>query len=238
MPTSSRGPPSSSHGGSPVQVLSVPENLPIVVRFLGPYRGLVVHWKSGRSEPCDGPGECNASLHRLPPIWKGYAPVEQWDGPAKLWRPAALEVTGNLEEVLRDRELRGEVWTLLRRTKKGKTDPVQGVFCERLSDNKLSAFFDVVPVLLRLFNRTSLRLDVPNFTAPKVILEAVAGDAPKLPPEALPNHGEPEDLEARRSLKEMMAELRGTTRPASSSKDQAGEQLDRNGSNHQGKNGR
>lgn len=238
MPTPSRGSTSPSRSGSPVQVLSVPENLPIIVRFLGPIRGLVVHWQGKRSVPCDGPSDCPSSRHKLPPIWKGYAAVEQWDKPSRLWIPFVLEVTGNLEELLRDRELRGETWTLFRICKKGKTDPVQGIYCERVAENKLSAAFDIVPILQRIYNQQTLRLDVPNFQAPKVFLDPVAGDAPKIPDELTRTTEEKPDPETLRSFREMMAQLRGGSSASQhQADDQAGDRHERNGSSSQGKNG-
>jgi hypothetical protein len=160
-----------------------------------------------------------------------------WEKPQRLWFPRVLEVTGNLEETLRDRELRGETWTLFRTVKKGKTDPVQGVFCERISEDRLSAWFDLVPVLQRLFNKQSLKLDVPNFQAPRVILAPTPGDAPKIPQELMPQAPAPPDPETVKSFREMLEQAGLGQRIGRKPDDQAEGKPDRNGQASQGKNG-
>lgn len=181
MSTSPRGPTPSRKPSSPVQVLSVPVNLPVCVRFLGPVLGLDTHWRSGRTIPCPGPDECPVSLHRTALIWKGYGPVEAWESSCRHWRSFVLEVTESLEEDLRGRDLRGEVWQLHRMQKSGKTDPVAGIFCERLPEHSLSKTFDIVPVLLRLFHVPRLTLGTRNPMPPKVVIEPVEGNPPNLP---------------------------------------------------------
>lgn len=183
MPQSARERQGSSSSSSPVEVLSVPVNVPVTVRFLGPIYGLDTHWRNGRTVPCDGDGDCPSSIHRTTLIWKGYAAVQAWEPGGRVWRPYVLEVTEALEEILRQRELRGEVWTLSRKQDRGKTDPVRGVFNEKLPEGKFSKEFDITPVLQRLFHRIKLNLGKCNPLPPKVMLEAVAGDAPNFAPE-------------------------------------------------------
>jgi len=201
---------SSAHGpNSSVQVLSVPDNLPIIVRFLGPVLGLETHWRSGRSIPCPGPGDCPSTIHRTGTIWKGYAPVEAWEPANRHWRSWVLEVTESLEEQLRGRDLRGEVWILSRIRKHGKADPINAVYSERFPEEKLSKCFEIHPVLIRLFHVSELRLGACNPLPPKVMIEPVKGDAPTLPPE-LVNVDEPADnAEKKRSLGEMIREKFG-----------------------------
>lgn len=229
MATPSRGPTSPQTRNSAVQVLSVPPGMPVVVRFLGPIRGLEVHWQGKRSVPCDGDAGCLPAIHRTPKVWKGYAPVEQWHPSEKLWRAWVLEVTSNLEETLRDRELRGETWTLFREGKGRNNDPVLGVYCERVPESKLSACFDIVPVLVRVFNKRVFKLDIPNTLAPKVFIEPVAGNAPKLPAELLPDPEPQEDPAAREKLREMMRNLRGGSSTGKTATDQAGKDPSSNG---------
>jgi hypothetical protein len=131
-----------------------------------------------------------------------------------VWRAWVLEVTESLEEALRGRELRGETWTLFRVQKNGKTDPVQAVYCERVPESKLSTTFDILPVLLRLFHVSSLRLGAANPLPPKIMMEPVAGDAPTIPADLLPKAEERPDPEARKKLAEMLAEMRGGNRTA------------------------
>lgn len=210
MPTSARTEDRPHRDNSPVLVLSVPELAPIVVRFLGPYLGMLTHWRSGRSVPCDGPDECPTSLHRLGTIWKGYCPVQLWEEVGRVWRPHVLEVTETLEELLRGRELRGEVWNLWRSQDKGARGSVTGLFCESHADRQLSKSFDILPVLLRLFHRSTLKLGHANPLPPRVVLEAQSGDAPTLPAEiaasAAPIDMEKQRAEARETWRRLREE--------------------------------
>lgn len=165
----------------PVRVLSVKTGFPMVVRFLDQIQGLDTHWK-GRTVPCDGPGECPATLHRTGVIWKGYAPVEVWEKDKELWRPWVLEVTSCLEERLRGRNIRGETWALERDDNgKGKRSVLVGVYCETVDPNDIRPTFEILPVLLRIYNCSSLRLGVKNLLPGKVMLSVTHGKPPALP---------------------------------------------------------
>lgn len=238
MATSPRKSTGSRSSSSPVHVLSVPENIPVTVRFLAGYQGLDTHWRSGRTIPCPGPDECLSSMHKSGIIWKGYAPVEAWEELGRLWVPFVLEVTESLEEQLRGRDLRGEVWTLFRVQKNGRTDPVAGIYCERLAEGKLSPAFDVKPVLLRLFHVSELRLGRANPLPPKIMLEAVAGDAPNLPAELVEMstpQNDPEKVKAAADLWRAFKE-RGYRQPGEP--DQGSKPADKNGQHEPSKNGR
>jgi len=165
----------------PVRVLSVPEGIPIVVRFLADVVGLDTHWKSGRTIPCPGVEECAPTVHRLGVIWRGYSPVEAWEASKGVWRPWVLEVTEALEERLRGRFLRGETWSLHRTEQKGRTSAVIGVYCEKTAPDEVRPAFEVEPVLRRIFHCGSLRLGTRNPLPPKIMLEALPGKAPTLP---------------------------------------------------------
>jgi hypothetical protein len=110
-----------------------------------------------------------------------------------------LEVTESLEETLRGRELRGEVWALSRTEERGRSSPVVGIYCETVADRTLSEPFDVTPVLLRLFHVNALNLGTRNPTPPRVLLPAVPGPAPTLPADlqrAASAQQTPEQIEA------------------------------------------
>lgn len=234
MPPSSQGRESARPSPSPVKVLSVPGGVPIVVKFLGQVQGLNTHWKAGRSHPCPGPDDCPSSLHRIPPIWKGYAPVEVWEAVPQIWRAWVLEVTESLEEQLRKRQLRGETWTLFRAGGKRKTDPVQAVFCERVEENKVSPAFDLLPVLQRLYHCQEIRFGAANPLPPRVVIEPIHGDAPTLPAEMRDLDTPADNPQTRKELAELWKQLRarmGGARP-----DQAGDQAgdhQRNGQAHE-----
>jgi len=182
MATTSR----SDQRPAAVRVLSVPADNPICIRFLGECKGLDTHWQKGRTIPCSGNGDCPISLHRLGIIWRGYAPAEVWEPAPRLWRSVVLEVTESLEETLRGRMLRGEVWALSRTEERGRSSPVVGIYCETVREANLSETFDILPVLLRLFHVPALHLGTRNPTPPRLMREAVAGDAPRLPADLQP----------------------------------------------------
>lgn len=192
--------------GDSVRVLSVPLGAPVVVRFLGPVQGLLLHWHGGRSVPCQGQGDCPATIHRSRTLWRGYGPVEGWDEPWRLWRPAVLEVTEGLEEYLRGRTLRGEVWQLVRDGALGKRAPVEGVFCEALDDGKVSPWFDPLPVLQRFYHTTAISLGALNPLPPRTTLPAVGGAAPNLPEAIRPAPAEQVSSQRQRRIRDMVEE--------------------------------
>lgn len=174
-------PSSASPQPSAVRVIDIPANVPTTVRFLGGVSGLIVHWNGKRSLPCPGPADCLPAVHRLRSVWRGYAPGECWDSNRQLWIPGVIPITSALEEQLRARTLRGEVWVLSRMQDSKKQVPVQGLYCERQSEDVLSACFDILPVLQRFYSVPTLVLGVLNPTPAKVLLEPAAGPAPNLP---------------------------------------------------------
>jgi hypothetical protein len=232
MPTSRRSGERSSPSPAPVKVLSVPESMPITVRFLANLQGLDTHWING-TVPCPGREECPPANHRRGVIWKGYAAVQAWDEIRRLWVPFVLEITECAEEYLRDRELRAEVWTLFRAEKKGKTDAVVALYCGQVDEEKLSPPFDIVPVLCRVFHVDKLKLGRPNPIAPRLLLEPVAGEAPPMPTELL-QLGTPEntkeDMERARELLRKFKE-RGY-KPEVKTEGQDDKRHERNGQTH------
>jgi hypothetical protein len=216
-------------------VLSVPEGIPLSCLFLAGYQGLDTHRKGRDTIPCDGPGECSHCKHKSGIIWKGYAPIHAWDQTSRLWHPFVLELTESLEEELRGRDLRGEVWSLWRCGKGLPNDPVTGLFAERRRENDVSPAFDIVPVLLRMYHVSSLRLGRPNSMPPKICLEAVAAPAPKLP-DGVAELVEPQaSEEKKKSFAEMRREHDEKMRRRQQTIDQANKAADKhetNGTTH------
>lgn len=173
-----------------VSLLSIKASASVVVRFTGPIRGAITHWQGKRSIPCEGAGTCRAEVHKLRSVWKGYAPVEQWDGDQRLWLPMALECTSNLEEALRGQTLRGQSYLLSRDATRDKQGPVNAVFVEQWES--VGAAIDVQAVLDRMYHPLRVRLDVPNTTPGRVVAEPIADRAPVMPsilqPPAPPVH--------------------------------------------------
>jgi hypothetical protein len=167
---------------TPVHILSVPRTGYIIVAFAGPYRGLMMHWRQGGSVPCLPEPDCPQATHKSGSTWKAYAPCRQWDHAIGCWIPFALEITEALEETLRGRDLRGEVWRLSRARKKKKPGAVQGVLEERRDDPSLMVAFDVRQVIERRYHCGPLLWDIPNPVHPKLTVETT--DAP--PPTSIP----------------------------------------------------
>jgi hypothetical protein len=161
-----------------VRVLAIAANVQYTIRFLGPYEGLLTHWVRGRSVPCEGPNTCPIAIHRCRTVWKGYAPIEQWDQVTECWWPAVLEITEALEELLRGRKLRGEVWLVGRPQEGRRPAPVCGVLHERCQESALPPPFDVTPVLLRFYHCSTLVLGVINPIPSRVVLPASVGQPP------------------------------------------------------------
>jgi hypothetical protein len=170
----------------PVRIVSVPWGDLLTVRFLAGIKGLVTHYQGKRSVACLGEKDCPPTTHRLKPVHKFYGPCETWDGLRHVWRPGVLEVTEHLEEQLRHRELRGEVWLLDRTGKSMRQSLVTGLFCERLPEEQVSQAFDIVPVLQRFYRVTTLLLGVPSPLPARLLLSDVAGPAPRLPEQLSP----------------------------------------------------
>lgn len=196
-----------------VRIIDLQPGVPLTVRFLGPCLGMIAHWHSGRSHPCPGPADCLPAIHRCRSVWKGFAPGESWDETRRLWFPGVVPVTEALEEVLRGRTLRGEVWVLARHVEGRKALPVTGVYCERQPECSLSPVFDITPVLLRAFHVPSILLGIPNPVPAKLEIGPSAGPAPQMPAELVPA---PEKLASPEEIRKVMEMLkgRGAKRPA------------------------
>lgn len=200
---------------SDVRVLRVDPGEPTVVKFLGKLQGLITHFsKRTGSVWCPGPEECPTATHRLGPDFKAYAPVEVWLEKEQVWRPRVLEATANLEQYLRGRRLRGEVWSLARRNEKNpklpadKYSAVVGAFCERIDDDQLSPEFAIEPVLKRFFGEPRLVLGAVNPMPDKLRLADVKAQPPNIPKDLLPPPPPEEDPAEREHMEKAYREFR------------------------------
>ncbi len=208
----SGSPPPPPPQSSPVNILRVPASGILCVRFLGPIRGLLTHRQGGHSVPCLGPARCPSGLHRGRSVWKGYSPAEGWDAATGLWRPAVLEITERLEEVLRGRPLRGEVWTLARESTGERNAAVYGVFAERVDASALRPPFDVLPVLKRFFHEDDFPFDLPNPLPGRLMLEPSSDPPPRLPEQIQPAAAaEPSPEQVEHFRDQLKKALRGNT---------------------------
>lgn len=188
------------HGDSPsqprqhvVQLVSVPKAGLVVVCFVGPYRGMLTHYSRGETLPCIGEQECPSAIHRIRPVWKGYAPVRVYYSAGDWWLPGVLEITECLEELLRGRYLVGELWELTRAAGKRRTRPVEGRYVETRPIDGVFETFDILPVLQRRYHTKAIVLDIPNPVVPRVVLPVLRAPGPqrtevaaepRVPPEA------------------------------------------------------
>jgi hypothetical protein len=137
-----------------------------------------------------------------------------------------IQATSNLEEQLRGRPIRGEVWELTRTWRKDKRGPVTGAYLLTLPEEELTPGRDVKPVLQRVFATEDVSLDQKNPNPPRVFDSEVRIENPALrklvrptspPPPAAPTApapltaahqpNEPEDAyreRERRSFRERM----------------------------------
>jgi hypothetical protein len=190
----------------PVRILKVPLGALVTVRFLGPIRGLPTHYFQRHTVPCRGDKECPPGPHKQRAVWKYYGAVEAWINDAACWRPAVIEATEHLEEVLHGRELRGEIWMLTRDGTSSKRSVMSGTFCQRLSDAQLSLEFDVEPILLRFFRVERLLLGLPSPVPPRVFLSDVPGKPPVIPEDLRPPTPA-EAAENRKAFKSLVGEF-------------------------------
>lgn len=185
LPTREEGPPTAHR--HVVQTLYAPRAGVVVVCFLGAYRGLLTHWKNGEPIPCIGEADCPDAMHKIRPTWKGYAPVRWYNPAGDWWIPAVLEMSECFEELVRGRQLRGEVWEVFRSAGRRKTRPIQGRFLEARPLVGLWDTFDMVPVLQRRYHTATLLLDVPNPVVPRLVLTVEKAPPPaacQVPPSA------------------------------------------------------
>jgi hypothetical protein len=192
---------------SPVRVFSPCLGVPVHVRFLAEIRGLPTHYYARRTIACEG-AACLPAAHKGRPIWKFYGPAEAWDEMKRLWNPVVLEVTENLEETLRGRTLRGEVWCLLRSGKTQAKSVVTGFYCETLQETAISRPFDVEPVLQRLFRVHVLNLGQPSPIPPRLMLSPKEGQAPRDPAGLPAVGGQEKSPEEKKALAEALEEMR------------------------------
>lgn len=166
--------PSGGRGQS-VSILKLAPNKTRVVLFLGPLRGSRQHWSRNRTVPCLG--DSPACQHHKDPLrFFAYAPVQAYESATGLWAPYVLQCTSNLEQQLRGRVIRGEVWALTREQHEHNRGAITGKYLQTQPLDTLSEPFDVVPTLLNAFGCTFIPLDTDNPFPDKLVLPAVALD--------------------------------------------------------------
>lgn len=205
-----RKPPDRSEPEVEIRVLRVEKASKIVVRTLSNrYGGCFTHYTKDGSKYCPGRDDCN--YHRLDRVWKGYACVEKYEQTSNLWLPFVLEITEALEQDLRGRWQRGQVWQLERdapATAK-KKPPVRGKLIEECNPDTFPPAFNLQPVLLWLYRVHEVRLDHENPMPARVRLAPSPGPAPRSRQSAPADVATPEQNEVfRKQLQDRMGGLR------------------------------
>jgi hypothetical protein len=164
----------------PVELVSTPAEGPLIVRWLGDIRGMLVHWGKKASSACPGPEECPTAVHRSKTYWKGFAAAEYWRaGQYQDWAPCVYEVTEHLFEQLEGSELRGTVWTVRREIGRGGLKEVTGEMTGEVNPDYLRTAFPIEPVVYRVYRSTHILLDVLPLMPRRLVLPASAGAAPR-----------------------------------------------------------
>jgi hypothetical protein len=156
--------------GQAVRVLRIAQcDEPHLVIFLANAIGHREHWPlRPPSVPCFGKERSCRHCGKLPLRFYAYAPVLWQDPRTGKLDPWVLQATANCEERLRDRDLRGEVWTF-ERPGDGQTAEVICRFVEKRDIGSLPLPFSVELVLERMFMEKHLVLGVCNPNPERVI---------------------------------------------------------------------
>jgi hypothetical protein len=154
-----------------VQLLNIPDKGHIEVCFLGIWRSCITHWYRGRSWYCPGGESCDRTVHKNPPIWKAFAPVEVSHRlPVACFIPAVLEVSERLAICLGEANHRGEVWKLYRRPGRRDRHECWGDLIGTRPSSDLPTNVDVTRVVRRLGRAIQIEWDVPMpFEAPQIL---------------------------------------------------------------------
>lgn len=167
----------------PIEMLCVPAEGFLVVRFLDDWRGILTHWGKKRPIACPGPDNCPTAIHRGRSIWKAYAPGEYWrDQPFEDWCPAVVELTERCVEQMQAHVLRGEVWKLQRQIGRNGTKEVAAECVDEINADRLRKPFGVEPVVWRVFGTRDIAFDVEPYLPARDFVVASAGDRPKICP--------------------------------------------------------
>ncbi len=162
-----------------LRVLRVSAGGVLVVKAVSPsIGGLFTHFKSNRAHYCRG-ADCDAALHKIPRVWRGYAAVESWDEHQKRWFPFCLEVTETCELDFRGLWERGQIWELERLPDPPKRkSPTTAKFLERVELAAVRPVFEIKPTLQRLYHVESIDLSAKNPMPARTMLEPTDGAPP------------------------------------------------------------
>lgn len=127
---------------------------PTLVRFLGPWSGIITHWNGKRPLACPGEDECR--LHDQYPKWKGYAPGEVWSKTKRLWTPWIIELTVGFAECTGSIDLRGSCWLVSREKRVYGERAVVAVEQDRYDADRLQRPFAVEKGVCKIYDTTRI----------------------------------------------------------------------------------
>jgi hypothetical protein len=178
--------------GAPVQieVVSVPPEKPIVVRWLGTIEGMLVHWGKTSSVACPGESECPTAIHRGKTLWKGYVAAEFFrEAQYQDWAPCVLEITERLRDQILGAVLRGTVWRLQRVVGRYGAKEVWGEQIDEINGDVLRPTFPIYPAIFRVYRTTRIAFGAAPVVPAKIELPPSSGYIPpgifKMPGEGL-----------------------------------------------------
>lgn len=172
MSANDRGPQGPPSPRLELRVVPAPKQGILIIRFLGPVRGILTHWSKKRPLACPGPLSCPTTVHRSRAEWKGYAPAEQWRDAKQDWLPCVFEVTENLWRDLQTHQLRGQLWKIARElVKPPRTTRVVGELAEEHNGDLFPPAFSIEAAIWRLYGTKEIAFDLdPDIPPPELIV--------------------------------------------------------------------
>lgn len=163
-----------------VEMLSIPDEGQITVRFLSEARSILTHRVGEDTLACPGEKYCPSATHRAKTLWKAYAAVERWrDVPFEDWIPEVLEITERLWERLAGRVLRGEVWTLKREVGRSGHKECVGEHVDTINEEHLRSDVVLETTVCRVYRTDNILWDVDPFLPVRQILAPSHGERPR-----------------------------------------------------------
>lgn len=172
-------------------------------------QGMMTHWigskSAGRSQHCQGDGNCPDAWHKGDCIWKGYVASYVFDESKLMWFPFVLEITEHLELDLRGQYRRGQIWAIAKKPNgKKKVAALCGQLLETVDQVKVPPTFDILAVLKWTYHVQNLCLGAVSRMPAKIIVAPEVGYIPQSiqPSEAELLERQAVEEHARRALEE------------------------------------
>jgi len=201
--------------GVPVylELTSVPQEGSITVIFLANSIGVNIHWPRRTPVPCPGHVHCKTDVHRSRTVWKGYAAVEIWrPKPHADWCPTVLEITERLDELLKGRDYRGEVWSLFRQSGRQGHAEVTGHLLQTRASDSCRDPFRVEGVVQRIYRTPHIDFGAESPLPPRVFLAPSQMDPPPTTGTEHQSNDRPPTEAEKQEFRRKIAEMNGQRR--------------------------